>query len=363
MLIKIECESLHFSNAASSTNSMVFHSNTSLWILRRYPYLAIMKDTNEETTLHVMARKPSDMDVTKQLSSWELYINSSVENRLENVFNLINEIGRLNEFTAKYRTFKGRNYNILHLAGHLAAPNHLNRVSGAAFQMQRELLWFKEVEKIVLPSQLEAKSNIMSSQRLKVKFSFPNVPKLTPRQLFTQEHKDLRKEGEEWMKNTANSCMLVATLISTVVFAAAFTVPGGSSNNDGTPVFQHKFWFTVFVMSDAVALFSSSTSILMFMSILTSRYAEEDFLHSLPSRLLFGLATLFISIVCMVVAFSATFFILYHKANICIPTIVSAMAILPVICFCLLQFKLWVDIFHNTYSSRFLFKPRRRKLF
>lgn len=67
----------------------------------------------------------------------------AVENRLENVFNLINEIGRLNEFTAKYRTFKGRNYNILHLAGHLAAPNHLNRVSGAALQMQRELLWFK----------------------------------------------------------------------------------------------------------------------------------------------------------------------------------------------------------------------------
>lgn len=66
----------------------------------------------------------------------------AVENRLENVFNLINEIGKLNEFSTKYRTFKGK-YNILHLAGNLAAPNHLNRVSGAALQMQREMLWFK----------------------------------------------------------------------------------------------------------------------------------------------------------------------------------------------------------------------------
>ena len=212
----------------------------------------------------------------------------------------------------------------------------------------------KEVEKIVLPSQLEVKSNDPD----------PSIPKLTPRQLFTEKHKRLRKEGEEWMKNTANSCMLVATLISTVVFAAAFTVPGGNDDNTGTPIFQNKFWFAMFVVSDAIALFSSSTSILMFLSILTSRYAEEDFLHSLPSKLLFGLASLFISIVFMAVAFSSTFFLIYHNANISIPTMVTAMAIIPITCFCLLQFTLWIDIFHNTYSSRFLFNPNNpRKLF
>ncbi|TYJ99316.1 ankyrin repeat-containing protein [Cucumis melo var. makuwa] len=439
-----------------------FH-DLSLWILKLYPELAVMKDTknNNETALHVLARKPSAMDSTKQLQNWKMRINSwrsfnsklfispwelideilaslilpsnsnkdvtktlahqlveflwryvvyelpqkemlefirhptsllndaagagnveflivlireypdilwgddddeddsksifhvAVENRLENVFNLINEIGKLNEFSTKYRTFKGK-YSILHLAGNLAAPNHLNRVSGAALQMQREMLWFKEVEKIVLPSQLEVKSNDPD----------PSIPKLTPRQLFTEKHKRLRKEGEEWMKNTANSCMLVATLISTVVFAAAFTVPGGNDDNTGTPIFQNKFWFAMFVVSDAIALFSSSTSILMFLSILTSRYAEEDFLHSLPSKLLFGLASLFISIVFMAIAFSSTFFLIYHNANISIPTMVTAMAIIPITCFCLLQFTLWIDIFHNTYSSRFLFNPNNpRKLF
>jgi len=32
---------------------------------------------------------------------------------------------------------------MLHLAGQVAPPNRLNIVSGAALQMQRELLWFK----------------------------------------------------------------------------------------------------------------------------------------------------------------------------------------------------------------------------
>jgi hypothetical protein len=35
----------------------------------------------------------------------------------------------------------------------------------------------------------------------------------TPRMLFTEEHRGLVKEGEKWMKNTASSCMLLATLL------------------------------------------------------------------------------------------------------------------------------------------------------
>ncbi|XP_023542597.1 ankyrin repeat-containing protein NPR4-like isoform X1 [Cucurbita pepo subsp. pepo] len=405
----------------------------SLEILERNPKLAIMRDTknNNETALHVLARKPSAISSRSEMSVWKKRINSwtrgiyekevmktlahqlvrslwghvlrelpekkmlkfikhptillhdaaragnveflillirsypniaweddengqnvfhvAVENRLENVFSLIHEISGLKDFSAKYRTTGQEKYNMLHLAAKLAAPNHLNRVSGAALQMQRELLWFKEVEKIVLPSQREAKCEFESL-------------KLIPSELFTKEHKDLRKEGEEWMKNTANSCMLVSTLIATVVFAAAFTVPGGNDDK-GTPVFQREFWFTIFVISDAFALVSSSTSILMFLSILTSRYAEDDFLHSLPSKLLFGIASLFISIVCMVIAFSATFFMLYDGTNVWIPTTVTAIAIVPISCFFALQFGLWMDTFYNTYLSRLLFKPHQRKLF
>ena len=137
--------------------------------------------------------------------------------------------------------------------------------------------------------------------------------KRTTRELFTQEHKELVKEAEKWVKSTANSCMLVATLIATVVFAAAFTVPGGNDENNGSPMFLSHKWFTVFVVSDAIALISSSTSILLFLSILTSRCAETDFLFWLPLELVLGLGSLFLSVLGMVLAFSACFFLHYGR--------------------------------------------------
>jgi predicted membrane channel-forming protein YqfA (hemolysin III family) len=75
------------------------------------------------------------------------------------------------------------------------------------------------------------------------------------------------------MKDTTNYCMLVATLIATVVFAATFTVPGDNNQEIGIPIFLTNNWFMVFFISDAMAMLSSSTLILIFLSILTSRYA------------------------------------------------------------------------------------------
>jgi hypothetical protein len=39
------------------------------------------------------------------------------------------------------------------------------------------------------------------------------------------------------MKDTTNYCMLVVTLIATVVFAAAFTILGGNNQETETPIF------------------------------------------------------------------------------------------------------------------------------
>jgi len=166
----------------------------------------------------------------------------------------------------------------------------------------------------------------------------------TPWELFIEDHKELKEQGEKWMKDTANYCMLVATLIATVVFAAAN-------------------WFMVFFISDAMALLSSSTSILIFLSILTSRYAEQDFLVSLPARLLFGLTTLFVSIGSMVVAFSATCFLVYNSKMAWVPITIIASAGIPVTLFVVLHYQLWADIIRSTYWSSFLFRPHKRRLF
>jgi hypothetical protein len=73
----------------------------------------------------------------------------------------------------------------------------------------------QEVESIVLPRYRE----------------FLNHDGLTPRELFTKNHKALMKEGEKWMKGTATSCTVVGALIVTIMFAAAFTIPGGNTQD------------------------------------------------------------------------------------------------------------------------------------
>lgn len=53
---------------------------------------------------------------------------------------------------------------------------------------------------------------------------------------------------------------LVAILIATITFAAAFTLPGGYSNdagNEGLPIMAGKIAFQAFLISDSLAMFSS----------------------------------------------------------------------------------------------------------
>jgi hypothetical protein len=165
------------------------------------------------------------------------------------------------------------------------------------------------------------------------------------------------------MKDKANYCMIVATLIATVMFAAAITVPGGNDQNIGTPIFLRRNWFMVFFISDAIALCFSSTSIVFFLSILTSHYRENDFLKSLPLKLILGLATLFISMTGMMVAFIATFFLVYPRGRTRTKGVVIISACIPIILFGLLHCKIWVDTLRSTLKSGFLFRPHQHRFF
>ena len=122
----------------------------------------------------------------------------------------------------------------------------------------------------------------------------------TPYVLFAKKHEKLRKEGEKWMTNTATSSMVVATLIGSIMFTGQVV--------DGLNKDPHLF--LAFTVSTAASLFGSSTSLIMFLSILTSRYSYEDFLVSLPVRLMIGVASLYISIVAMMVAFATSFVVI-----------------------------------------------------
>ncbi|MFS8010211.1 hypothetical protein Hanom_Chr14g01294431 [Helianthus anomalus] len=56
-----------------------------------------------------------------------------------------------------------------------------------------------------------------------------------------------------------------------------------------------------------------------------------------------GLATLFLSITTMMITFSVSFFILYHKEMKWIPIFISVFAITPVLLYVVLQYHLLVD--------------------
>ncbi|PWA84044.1 Ankyrin repeat-containing protein [Artemisia annua] len=200
-------------------------------LIRRYPDLIWKQNDDEVSLFHVAA-----------------------SHRHQDIYNLLYEIGSMKDLIVVQKDKKEN--NMLHLVAKKVEKSRIQDVSGAAFQMQRELLWYK------------------------------NKRGQTPHEVFTNTHEKLVSDGEKWMRGTASKCMLVATLIATIVFGVAYTIPGGYDEKLGVPIFRHNVPFLVFVVLDAISLVLSSTSILVFLSILTSCYSQEDFIDSLPKKLM-----------------------------------------------------------------------------
>ncbi|KAG2560985.1 hypothetical protein PVAP13_8KG114600 [Panicum virgatum] len=86
--------------------------------------------------------------------------------------------------------------------------------------------------------------------------------------------KDIKSLTETYTGNTS----LVAILIATITFAAAFTLPGGYSTdagNEGLPIMARKFAFKAFLISDTLALCSSL--VVAFVCII-ARWEDLEFL-------------------------------------------------------------------------------------
>lgn len=182
-----------------------------------------------------------------------------------------------------------------------------------------------------------------------------NAEGKTPREVFIEEHKELLAKAESWTKGTANSCMLVSTLITTGVFTATFMPPGGNNKNSGTPNYLQKPAFLVFAVSIASALISSLVSTLLFLFILIASYAEHDCFKSLPLKLLFGMVAQIISITSMMIAFSVAFCITYSHGLTWVPYFIYVISPIPLFTFFLIP--LWSDIIHSSYFCMSLFRP------
>jgi hypothetical protein len=147
------------------------------------------------------------------------------------------------------------------------------------------------------------------------------------------------------MKNTAESCSVVAALIAGLSFATSGSVPGGNKDT-GKPALEGQPAFVGFAVSSLIGLYFSGTALIMFLSILTSKKQIEDFSGNLPRKLLGGLTSLFVSIVAMFISFCAGhFFVLtdkYGKHDILVELYIVFS--LPVIYYAIVQLPLYFDL-------------------
>ncbi|KAJ9555376.1 hypothetical protein OSB04_009990 [Centaurea solstitialis] len=272
--------------------------------------------------------------------------DEAIKRRQYRTYNLLYQITSYRMLIAS-RLDDDTNENMLQIvAKTLPSRKFTNHMGGAALQMQHELQWFKEIESNLVEPSYKEELNRQGK---------------TPRMVFSEVHESLLTEGRDWMKAAADSSSTVAALIVTVAFAAAFTVPGGNKS-EGKPVYLDNGSFMLFIISDAVALFSSVTSVLMFLGILTSRYAEEDFLYTLPTKMTIGLISLFLSLAAMIVAFSATLSVVLQDKVRWIAAPLLAIACIPVGVFGVLQFPLLVRLINSTFGPSIFHKQNRRML-
>lgn len=89
--------------------------------------------------LTILIREYPDLILEVDENNYSIF-HFAVMNRHRDIFKLIHEIGAFKDLIVASKDEKEN--NILHLAGMLAPPDRLNVVSGAALQLQRELLWF-----------------------------------------------------------------------------------------------------------------------------------------------------------------------------------------------------------------------------
>jgi len=113
---------------------------------------------------------------------------------------------------------------------------------------------------------------------------------LTPQRMDLMRKKFRRKDAEEInrYRALANNLAIVAVLIATVTFAAAFTLPGGYENdgpNHGMAILARKVAFKAFLIADAVAMVSSITVTCLL--IYTGSLDHDVRLHSISTAMKF----------------------------------------------------------------------------
>ncbi|KAL7216041.1 hypothetical protein ACSBR1_028064 [Camellia fascicularis] len=272
-------------------------------ILEQYPWAVEHIDSKGRTMLHV-AIKYRQIEIFNIVEKMEVPMRR-LERKIDNNLN-----------------------TILHMVGKKRRDHTAREMQSAALQLREDMLLFERVMKIC-PSHL---------------IKHINSDGQTAEELFEVKTKKLCHEAKDWYKRTAEHCSLVAVLIATVAFAAAYTIPGGPNQNTGIPLLLDQPFFVVFTMTDVLSLTFALTSVIIFLSILTSPFRLKDFKQSLPQNLMLGVTFLIFSVSMMMLAFAATVILMIHNREQWTKIALYTAAFLPVTIFALSYLPLYISL-------------------
>ncbi|KAL2341005.1 hypothetical protein Fmac_008945 [Flemingia macrophylla] len=115
------------------------------------------------------------------------------------------------------------------------------------------------------------------------------------------KHKGLHKESESEVKVTANTLVVVATLVITLGITAVLTIPIKDIDSTETPIFEKKTWYTLFFLSITSGTCLCAASMFCYASVVlpSSWEPKEESIFSRQTKLIFGNWTLFGAIALM----------------------------------------------------------------
>ncbi|CAM8909170.1 unnamed protein product [Rhodiola kirilowii] len=212
----------------------------------------------------------------------ELFI-SSIKYRQREVFDdLVRYTTRPHDTLLNGWEYEGG--NVLHLVAHL--PRYDVQAAGAQTAMHhqiiREVSWYQAVEELIDGPTKQAR----------------NREEKTPRMVFLEEHKDMNEKLEKWAIQVAAAGTVVAALVFTASIDSLLNQSGPRIKNVPSDTHSgqtHKSAY--FLHYNVIAFFSSTFSMILFMSILAKRYNEGGILTCMPRTLSAGVLALGQSII------------------------------------------------------------------
>ncbi|KAG6695436.1 hypothetical protein I3842_09G097100 [Carya illinoinensis] len=253
-------------------------------------------------------------------------LHVAIKYRQEKIFQLVQKL----ELPMKRLVRKVDNdgNSILHTVGIKVEDYTPEELRGPAYQLREEMQWFELVYTVTPPH-------------------------------FRDHRNNMNLTAEGWLKRTAEGCTVVAVLIATVAFAAAYTVPGGPNSQTGAPLLANKPLFVVFTVTDVLSLSFALTSVVIFLSIVTSPFRLSNFRESLLTKLMLAFTFLFLSVSMMMIAFAATVLLMIQKRESWTKVILYALSFLPVGIFALSYFPLYPSLAE---SFKYLLKKLRQAM-